>query len=67
MKTRTIKRHIVILDDSEIKMIYHALMLLESQKAAVGSEAKEQLATLKKGFYDLIKPGSMSFKREKED
>ncbi|KPJ89412.1 MAG: hypothetical protein AMS17_02035 [Spirochaetes bacterium DG_61] len=66
MKKRTIKRHVVILDDSEVKMIYHALVLLESQKATVGSEAKEQLETLKKGFYELIKPGSMPFRREKE-
>jgi hypothetical protein len=64
MKTRTIKRHVVILDDSEVKMIYHALMLLESQKAAVGSEAREQLTTLKKGFYELVKPGSIPLKRE---
>jgi hypothetical protein len=66
MKAKTIKRHVVVLDDSEVKMIYHALMLLETQKAAVGSESKEQLETLKKSFYDLIKSTSVSLRRKME-
>jgi len=64
MKTKTIKRHMIILDDSEVKLIYHALSLLESQKATIGSNAKEQLETLKKGFYDLIKPSSIYLKKQ---
>jgi len=66
MKAKTIKRHVVVLDDIEVKMIYHALMLLETQKAAVGSESKQQLETLKKCFYDLIKPTSVSLRRKME-
>ena len=63
MKTKTIKRHIVILDDSEVKMIFHALTLLENQKAAVGTEAREQLVNLRRGFYELIKPGAEHLKK----
>jgi hypothetical protein len=58
MKARTIKRHVIILDDYEARLIYYVLRQFEKQDYreidAIGIN-KEKLRELKECFHDLFK------------
>lgn len=58
MKARTIKRHVIILDDYEARLIYYVLRQFEKQDYreidAIGIN-KEKLQELKECFHDLFK------------
>jgi hypothetical protein len=65
MKARTIKRHVIILDDYEARLIYYVLRQFEKQDYreidAIGIN-KEKLQELKECFHGLFKfaPGQGS-------
>jgi hypothetical protein len=54
MKSKTIKRHIIVLEDAEVKIIYRALQRLENQNSLPANGQK--LEELREEFYKLIKP-----------
>ena len=56
MKVKTIKRHIIVLDDDEVKILYRALAQLEKQKHNIGNGNNKKLDKLKESFYKLVKP-----------
>jgi hypothetical protein len=54
MKSKTIKRHIIVLEDREVKIIYRALQRLENENSLPANGKK--LEELREEFYKLIKP-----------
>lgn len=58
MKVKTIKRHLIIISNTEAKMIYRALMLYEKQNDFTRYGSREKATEMKECFYDLVKPGA---------
>ena len=56
MKVKTIKRHIIVLDDTEVKILYRALAQLEQQKSSFLNGNEEKVGKLKDNFYKIVKP-----------
>ena len=65
MKARTIKRHIVELNDNEVKLIYHALMYFENQNNIKNHENVNKIKELRECFYEVINPASARLKDRK--
>jgi hypothetical protein len=64
MKVKTIKRHVAVFDESEVKLIYRALVNLEKQDYLTVNEERNQLKELKDSFYLLVKPSGIDVIRD---
>jgi hypothetical protein len=65
MKAKTIKRHIVELNDSEARLIYHALMYFENQNNIKNHENVNKIKELRESFYQVLNPASVRIKDRK--
>ncbi len=66
MKAKTIKRHIIELNDNEAKLIYRALMHLENQNNIKNYNNIMKVKELKECFYDLVNPASVHIKNKRD-
>ncbi|HEB29382.1 MAG TPA: hypothetical protein ENI15_00690 [Spirochaetes bacterium] len=66
MKAKTIKRHIIELNDIEAKLIYRALMHLENQNNIKNYDNIMKVKELKECFYDLVNPASVHIKNKRD-
>ena len=62
MKAKTIKRHIIELNDIEAKLIYRSLMHFENQNNFKNNDSIIKLKELKECFYELLNPDSVHIK-----
>ena len=62
MKAKTIKRHIIELNDIEAKLIYRSLMHFENQNNFKNNDSVIKLKELKECFYKLLNPDSVYIK-----
>jgi len=63
MKAKTVKRHVIVLDDYEARLIYYVLRYFEGQDFreidAIGIN-REKLHELKQSFHELFKERSVN-------
>lgn len=70
MKSKTIVRHILELEDNEVRLIYHALRNFEKKdylKLDMVGINTDKVEELKRSFYELIKPHSEYYKRKQNE
>jgi hypothetical protein len=66
MKAKTIKRHIIELNDIEAKLIYRALMHFENQNNFRNNDNVMKVKELKECFYELVNPAAVHIKNKRD-